>query len=159
MSVPAGLPVPQMLPVTATFAPAFAAYYVLLNLRVSVVRVSCNTMMGATDSATKNSRSSASKPDSSKDLLVSARCHANFVENVPFALLVASLVEINGGDRRVLAASLAALLFFRIAHVEVGLRAKESMGWGRPVGYFGTLGFVAGMSSYAAWLARSYWSV
>ncbi|KIY00036.1 uncharacterized protein Z520_04674 [Fonsecaea multimorphosa CBS 102226] len=145
-----------MLPVTATFAPAFAVYYALLNLRVSMVRVSCNTMMG-TDAANKSSKSSQSssalKPDYSNDLLVSARCHANFVENVPYALLVASFVELNGGNTRFLTASLAALLFFRVAHVEFGLKAKDSMGWGRPVGYFGTLGFVVGMSSYAAWLS------
>ncbi|OAL26246.1 hypothetical protein AYO22_04424 [Fonsecaea multimorphosa] len=172
----AGSLVPQMLPVTATFAPgtsllfthgppwaqadedilAFAVYYALLNLRVSMVRVSCNTMMG-TDAANKSSKSSQSssalKPDYSNDLLVSARCHANFVENVPYALLVASFVELNGGNTRFLTASLAALLFFRVAHVEFGLKAKDSMGWGRPVGYFGTLGFVVGMSSYAAWLS------
>ncbi|KIW31210.1 uncharacterized protein PV07_02877 [Cladophialophora immunda] len=164
MSLPTETPLSQILPVTATFAPAFAAYYALLNLRVSAVRVSCNTMMG-TETADK-SQSTTSKPDPSKpstgpdynkDLLVSTRCHANFVENVPFALLVASFVEMNGGNTLALTGSLAALLFFRIAHVEFGLRAKDSMGWGRPVGYFGTLGFVVGMSSYAAWLVRSYW--
>ncbi|KIW78240.1 hypothetical protein Z517_08074 [Fonsecaea pedrosoi CBS 271.37] len=162
--------VPQMLSVTATFAPAFAAYYALLNLRVSLVRVSCNTMIGTdaaantTTTTTNKSQSSSTttstpsnSPDPSHSLLISSRCHANFVENVPIALLVATFVELNGGNKWALTGSLAALLFFRIAHVEFGLRAKDSMGWGRPVGYFGTLGFVVGMSSYAAWLASGFW--
>ncbi|OAG43523.1 hypothetical protein AYO21_02109 [Fonsecaea monophora] len=153
---------------------AFAAYYALLNLRVSLVRVSCNTMIGtdaaanttiATTTATTNKSQSSStttstpstSPDPSHSLLISSRCHANFVENVPIALLVATFVELNGGNKWALTGSLAALLFFRIAHVEFGLRAKDSMGWGRPVGYFGTLGFVVGMSSYAAWLASGFW--
>ncbi|OAP59186.1 hypothetical protein AYL99_06484 [Fonsecaea erecta] len=175
MSVP-------LLPVTGGFAPAFAVYYALLNLRVSLVRVSCKTMMGTDVEAAANHESQSPLPpsptsNSSDDqtkaqtqkqqqeqnkagdrLLVSARCHANFVENVPLALLVASVVEINGGNTWVLTGTLAALLLFRIAHVEFGLRAKDSMGWGRPVGYFGTLGFVVGMSSYAAWLGRGYWN-
>ncbi|OAL40047.1 hypothetical protein AYO20_00465 [Fonsecaea nubica] len=146
---------------------AFAAYYALLNLRVSLVRVSCNTMIGTdaaantttatTTNKSQSSNTSTTTPDPSYSLLVSARCHANFVENVPIALLVATFVELNGGNKWALTGSLAVLLFFRIAHVEFGLRANDSMGWGRPVGYFGTLGFVVGMSSYAAWLASGFW--
>jgi uncharacterized protein len=118
-------------------------------------------MMGIDSSSGKPSSDSKPKSNQSptaSDLLVNARCHANFVENVPLALLVASLVEINGGNKQLLTSALSALLFFRIVHAEFGLRQKASMGWGRPVGYFGTLGFVFGMSSYAAWLVRSYWS-
>jgi uncharacterized membrane protein YecN with MAPEG domain len=118
--------------------------------------------MIGTDTSKKAS-SSDSKPESSQPgehaLIVNARCHGNFVENVPLALLVASIVELNGGDGQVLTRSLAALLFFRIAHVEFGLRAERSLGWGRSVGYFGTLLWVLGMSTYAAWLARSYWGL
>lgn len=76
---------------------------------------------------------------------------------MPLALLVAAMAELNGGGRRVLAGSLAWLLFCRVAHVEFGLRRKNAMGWGRAVGYFGTLGYVAGMSLYAASLALGEW--
>lgn len=162
-----GITVPKLLPVTGTFAPgqtpffpqpsrcplltivpAFAAYFVLLNLRISVVRQSTKTFIGGDSKET-------SKP--ATGLLVASRSQANFVENVPLALLVASFAEINGGDRRVLTASLAALLFFRIVHVEFGLKAKDSLGWGRPVGYLGTQGLIVGLSAYAAWLVKSYW--
>ncbi|KAK5209568.1 hypothetical protein LTR96_000359 [Exophiala xenobiotica] len=155
MSIPVGITVPKMLPVTGTFAPAFAAYYVLLNLRVSLVRQNEETFLG---DQTKTSMGQGKPTETGAgDLLVAARAHSNFVENVPFALLMAAITELNGGNRRALTASLAALLCLRIAHAEFGIRMKDSLGWGRPVGYFGTLGIVAGMSSYAAYLVKSYW--
>lgn len=138
---------------------AFAAYFVLLNLRVSLVRQSANTYIGD-EVRTNAAGGSKAKPDTttsdldqSKTLVIASRSHGNFVENVPFALLVASIAEANGANPRTLVGAHALLLFFRVAHVEYGIRAKNSLGWGRPVGYFGTLIWVAGMSAYAAWLA------
>ncbi|KAI1617310.1 membrane-associated, eicosanoid/glutathione metabolism protein [Exophiala viscosa] len=144
MSVPVGITVPKLFPVTGAFAPAFAAYYLYLNLQVSAVRSHKETYLG-------------SKGDDDQKLLVADRSHGNFVENVPMALLVAAIAEANGGNRRTITGSLAALLLFRIVHVELGLKSQGSLGWGRPIGYFGTLGFVAGMSGYAAYLVKSYW--
>ncbi|EXJ85604.1 hypothetical protein A1O1_05970 [Capronia coronata CBS 617.96] len=158
-----GITVPKLLPVTGTFAPAFGAYFVLLALRVSLVRQSTHIVIGDQGSSSDKAAASDAKPPSTagggNNLLIAARSHANFAENVPFALLVASFVEMNGGDRRALTASLAALLFLRIAHVEFGMKAKDSLGWGRPVGSLGTLAFIGGMSSYAAWLVKSYWGL
>jgi len=147
--------VPKLLPVTGSFAPAFAAYYFLLNMRVSLSRVETDTMIGTEPSKTKAS-SKDSKSDSNS-LLLNSRCQGNFVENVPLALLLASIVEVNGGSRRLLTGSLGALLFFRIVHVEFGLRVPGNKGWGRPLGHFGTMGWMLGMSSYGAWLVKSYW--
>ena len=50
-------------------------------------------------------------------LFVATHSHANFVENVPMALMLAGLAELNGGDRRVIGTALAGLLVLRIAHV------------------------------------------
>jgi len=177
---------PLLLPVTGTFAPgksrrsteirlqtclwpvanlstAFAAYFVLLNLRVSLVRQAANTYIGD-EVKSSNTRDANPKPSTplieqtqSKELLIASRCHGNFVENVPYALLVASIVEANGASPRFLTGALALLFFFRVAHVEYGIRAKDSLGWGRPVGYFGTLIWIAGMSAYATWLAKPHW--
>lgn len=131
----------------------------LLALRVSLLRQATHTSLGdraASDKAA-DSKSQSNDTGGRDSLLVATRSHANFVENVPYALLVASFVEMNGGNRRALTASLAALLLLRIAHVEFGLRAKDTKGLGRPVGAVGTWAFIAGMSSYAAWLVKSYW--
>ena len=91
----------------------------------------------------------------SDDLLVANRSHANFCENVPLALLMGAIVEMNGGDRKVLSGSFAALLLFRILHVELGLRSEGARGVGRPLGHFGTVGFTIGMAGYAAYLGKT----
>ena len=88
---------------------------------------------------------------------MAARCHNNFVENVPLALLLAGIVELNGGNRKVLNGALGALLLIRIVHVEFGLKAPGNNGFGRAVGFFGTQGFMAGMAGYAAYLVKGYW--
>ena len=94
------------------------------------------------------------EPDS---LQVASRCHNNFIENVPYALLLAGVVELNGGNRKVLNGALGALLLLRILHVEFGLLGPKNVAFGRPVGYFGTQGYIAGMAGYAAYLVKGYW--
>lgn len=94
------------------------------------------------------------KPD---PLEVAIRSHANYIENVPMALLAAAIVELNGGNRKILNAGLAALLLFRILHVEFGLRGLHANGPGRLIGHVGTAGFLGGMSAYAVYLVKGYW--
>lgn len=148
-------------PALTDTAAVFSAYFVLLNLRVSLVRQAASTYIGdevkpsATSATPLKPRTTSSEQTQSKDLLIASRSHGNFVENVPYALLVASIVEANGGNQWFLTGALALLFFLRVAHVEYGIRAKSSLGWGRPVGYFGTLIWIAGMSVYATWLANS----
>ena len=88
---------------------------------------------------------------------MTVRSHENFAENVPLALFLASVVELNGGDRRVLTGGLATLLIARIIHVELGLRAPKSTGNGRPVGHLTSLGTILGLAGYAAYLVKGYW--
>lgn len=90
-------------------------------------------------------------------LQLAARCHCNFIENVPLALLLAAVVELNGGDRKVLNTALGALLFVRILHVEFGLKVPGNNGFGRAVGFFGTQSYLAGMAGYATYLVKGYW--
>ena len=91
------------------------------------------------------------------ELFVAGRAHANFAENVPIALFLASVVELNGGNRKALSWSLAILLLSRILHVELGLMGPGSMSTGRPIGYYGTMGFIGCMGGYAAYLVKGYW--
>lgn len=37
------------------------------------------------------------------------------------------------------------------------MKGKDCVGWGRPVGYFGTQGFLAAMAAYGGWLVKGYW--
>lgn len=76
---------------------------------------------------------------------------------MPLALTLAGVAELNGANRKVLNYALAALFVLRVAHVEVGLKGKDTVGLGRPVGYYGTQGFLVGMAGYCAYLVKGYW--
>ena len=72
-------------------------------------------------------------------------------------LFLALAVELNGGNRKALNGSLAALLLLRILYVKLGLMGLKAMSGGRPIGYYGTLGFIGGMVSYAVYPVKGYW--
>lgn len=85
------------------------------------------------------------------------RAHANFVENVPIAFIVAAAAELNGANRKVLNYAFGALFLLRVLHVELGIKGKETVGFGRPLGFFGTQAFVAGLAGYTTYLVKGYW--
>lgn len=82
---------------------------------------------------------------------------ANFLENVPLAFVFAAVAELNGADRKVLNYAMAALLALRIAHVEIGMKGQNTIGIGRPVGYYGTQVILAGLAGWGTWLVKGYW--
>ncbi|KAK6498435.1 hypothetical protein TWF481_011027 [Arthrobotrys musiformis] len=138
-------------PVTALALPLFTSYYSLLAYRVISTRVGSGVFVG--DKSTEG-KAAQDTPD---PLTIAARSHANFAENVPLALTITALAEINGADRNILVGALGTLLFLRVAHVEFGLRGASALGPGRIIGFLGTLGYLVGMSGYTAWLVRGYW--
>jgi uncharacterized membrane protein YecN with MAPEG domain len=119
---------------------------------VSQQRIDSKTFIGE-----KSTDASSDESKNASPLLVALRSHGNFCENVPMAILMGAIVEMNGGNRRVLTAGFAALLLARIAHVELGLKAENNMGLGRLTGHATSMAFVASMAGYAAWLVRGYW--
>ncbi|KAF7504696.1 hypothetical protein GJ744_001977 [Endocarpon pusillum] len=151
MSTPVGITVPKMLPITGTWTLPLTAYFFLLSARVSQLRMDSKKSVG---NKTSEAEAAGNKPD---PLEVAIRSHANYVENVPMALLAAAIVELNGGNRKILNGGLAALLLFRILHVEFGMRGVNARGPGRVIGHAGTAGFLGGMSAYAAYLVKGYW--
>ena len=102
--------------------------------------------------------SSSTDGDAASDpLTIASRCHGNFAETVPLALFLGAVVEMNGGNRKVLTGGCAWLFVMRLLHVELGLRGEKGMGNGRLIGHLGSIGFVVGMGGYAAWLVKGYW--
>ncbi|KAK6338631.1 hypothetical protein TWF696_009442 [Orbilia brochopaga] len=140
-------------PVTALSLPLFTSYFSLLAYRVISVRVASETFVG---NETKGKGKVASTQDSPDPLTIATRCHANFAEYVPLALLTTAVAELNGGHPTVIAGGLGTLFLLRIAHVEFGLRGRAALGPGRIIGFLGTLGYLIGMGGYAGWLARGY---
>jgi uncharacterized membrane protein YecN with MAPEG domain len=91
------------------------------------------------------------------ELYVATRCHQNFIENVPLGFVLAAIAELNGANKKALNYCMGALLVLRIAHVELGLRAKGAMGTGRAIAYVGTQGFLGGLAAYSTYLVKGYW--
>ncbi|KAL8995936.1 MAG: hypothetical protein Q9169_004437 [Polycauliona sp. 2 TL-2023] len=149
-----GVPVPKMLPVTGIWTVPFTAYLLLLSNRVVYQRVKNKQWIGDKLNSTKGGTGDAENPD---PLFLENRCHLNFLENVPLAFVMAAIAELNGADRSVLSYAMAALFALRVGHVEIGLRGKGTMASGRPLGLFGTQGFMAGMAVYTAYLVKGYW--
>ncbi|KAK3987970.1 hypothetical protein QBC44DRAFT_399207 [Cladorrhinum sp. PSN332] len=149
-----------LLPVTGAFLLPFTAYFGVLSTRVVLQRLATRTVLG-TDAPTIHMAkpgSEATPPaTSSEALLVASRCQANFVENVPLALLIAGVAELNGAPKKVLTLSLSGLLAARVMHVEMGLRRPGAAGIGRTVGYYGTLGLMTFLAGYAGYLVKGYW--
>ncbi|KAH7393964.1 MAPEG family-domain-containing protein [Phaeosphaeria sp. MPI-PUGE-AT-0046c] len=145
-----GISMPLMAPATATWALPFAAYYIYLQNRIVYSRLSTKTYMGDTTD---------SKQGTKDPLYVATRAQLNFSENVPFALAIALLAELNGANRTYINSALGALLAFRISHAELGMFSEESSGIGRPVGFYGTQAVVASLAGYTAYLIKSYWQI
>ncbi len=77
----------------------------------------------------------------------------------PSARQLATIAELNGGNRKALSYMLSALFMLRVVHAELGIRDKGGMGQGRPIGYFGGLGILGGLAGYGAYLVRGYWGL
>lgn len=153
LNVPPDLLNPAVIAVTGTWTLPFAAYLVYLMNRVAYQRVKNKTYIG--DNLPEDTTAAGSSTANSLEL--ETRSHGNFVENVPFAFVVAAIAELNGANRKVLNYALASLLVLRIAHVELGIKVPGNMGIGRPVGFWGTQTFVAGCAAYGAYLVKGYW--
>ncbi|KAF2871015.1 membrane-associated, eicosanoid/glutathione metabolism protein [Massariosphaeria phaeospora] len=143
-----GVPVPLLAPATATWAAPFAAYYLFLQGRIVYHRLTTKTGLGhQIDAANGNT----------DPLYIANRCQVNFVENVPIALIIALLAELNGANRTYINTGLGVLFALRVSHAELGLTIQNGLGLGRLVGFYGTQAFIAGFASYAAYLVKDYW--
>ncbi|UQC79130.1 uncharacterized protein CLUP02_04609 [Colletotrichum lupini] len=144
MSQPIGLTtIPRLLPVTGTFALPFTIYYAFLSLRVVNERLKSKQYLG------DNSSKPGADPESYKAnaLYLAGRSHVNYIENVPLAFILASLIEVNGGNRKTLSWLLGSFFALRVLHAELGIMKPEGMGKGRPIGYFGSIGVLDGLKT------------
>ncbi|KAJ4404008.1 hypothetical protein N0V91_006117 [Didymella pomorum] len=142
-----GVPMPLLAPATATWAAPFAAYYVFLQNRIVYHRLNSKTYMGDKTDASAGTKD---------PLYVATRAQLNFAENVPLALAIALLAELNGANRTYINYALGTLFALRISHAELGLMIKDSMGPGRILGYYGTQGVLVALAGYTAYLVKDF---
>ncbi|HMG47902.1 MAG TPA: MAPEG family protein [Allosphingosinicella sp.] len=91
----------MILPITLTLAGAAAILLIWLAGRVSRVRRQFRIGLG---------------DGGNEALLRRIRAHGNYVENMPIVLILIGLIELAGGDRRILWAAGIAFILARIAH-------------------------------------------
>jgi uncharacterized membrane protein YecN with MAPEG domain len=91
----------MILPITLTFAGAAAIVHIWLAARVSRLRTAHKVSIG----------------DGGNEALVRRmRAHANFGENMPIVLIMIGLIELAGGDTRILWAAGIIFILSRILH-------------------------------------------
>jgi uncharacterized membrane protein YecN with MAPEG domain len=92
------------------------------------------------------------------DLRLAIRRHGNFMEWVPFALILIGLLEMNGVSRLTVHILGAGLVVARIFHA-VGLRGDTMSGIGRTVGAAGTALLIVVSSVWLITLFALRWSL
>ncbi|KAI0379821.1 membrane-associated, eicosanoid/glutathione metabolism protein [Hypomontagnella monticulosa] len=143
------------LPVTGTFAFPFALYYLWLAFRVGLQRLRQRVVLGDRVVASASATSEKPKPTGMDPLLQATRAQQNFNEYVPLALFLAATAELNGADPTWLTGILASLFGLRLLHAELGIMMPSGLGFGRPVGFYGTSIIMVWLGGWATWLALS----
>ncbi|MCC2605540.1 MAPEG family protein [Planctobacterium marinum] len=110
----------MLLPITAFYGSLLAAFYLYLSVMVIVQRRSSQVGLG---------------DGGDKHMLQVMRAHGNFVEYVPFALLLMCIAELNGTTGILLHVCGWWLIAARLMHA-YGLRHHFGVSWQR---FFGTL--------------------
>jgi uncharacterized protein len=110
------MPIPV---VTTTFLLPFTLYLLLLQVRVVYYRATTNTNLGDRLNSTRKEGKDPMDAANPDPLYLATRCHQNYVENVPMAMILAMSVEMAGAEPKVLAGLLAGWWAMRVAHVYV----------------------------------------
>ncbi len=131
----------MQVPVTALYAALCAFILVWLAFRAGRLRPGKNISVG---------------DGGDIEMIEAMRCHANAVENIPIALILIGVLELNGAGTLFLHALGAVLVLARIAH-PLGLKADQMNHPLRAIGAGGTF-LVIGVAAVAAlWqVARSF---
>jgi uncharacterized membrane protein YecN with MAPEG domain len=128
-----------MLPVSLTFAGAFALINLWLAFRVSAVRMRAKVMTGHGDSPA---------------LLARMRAQANFVEYTPFVMILIALIEIVGGSKTWLWGIGIVYTVGRIAHA-FGMDRQTMPNPARAAGALVTWAVLLGLAVWAIWLGNT----
>ncbi|KAL1918944.1 uncharacterized protein VTP21DRAFT_2325 [Calcarisporiella thermophila] len=138
--------------IVAYWSPFFAVYYTYLGLRTVRARIKTRTSLYSTPPSV--SASSPQQKGKYSELERCIRAHAHFGENVPLALLMLAICELNQASPAFLHGMCATLVASRILHADFGLLSKENgLGFGRQIGYASTLLVIVGAAIKAAWLS------
>ena len=129
----------MQLPVTALYAGLLAVFALALSFRAGTFRGKAGVSILYGDPV-------------NMELAERVRVHQNFLEYVPFVLLLMALIEINGGSVTFLHVAGVLLIVSRVAHA-IGLRHDNMAHKGRAIGAGGSALLTLVAACYAVWLA------
>lgn len=150
MSFSSNSVVPRIIltPALSAWAPLFAGYHAYLSLSAAFGRFETGKFLGT-----------SGVPEDSQQLIKN-RAFGNFSENVPLALVLAGVCELNGANTKAINLILGTLFALRISHAELGLKwpghtqrlQNDGIQFGRITGFLGTNAVIAGLGGYAFYL-------
>lgn len=131
----------MQLPVTALYAGVLAIFALVLSFQAGTFRGKTGVSVLFGDPA-------------NMDLAEKVRRHQNFLEYVPFIVILMSAIELNGGSAMFLHIVGIALVLSRIAHA-IGLK-HDNMGHpGRAIGAGATALITLVAAVYAIWMTAN----
>ncbi|KAJ3125403.1 hypothetical protein HK098_000290 [Nowakowskiella sp. JEL0407] len=134
-------------PIVAFYSAIYALLVIYYTAMAGLTRRKLKVALGdgtfqiITEHLEKNNSEDVSPEDSRYfELTKSIRTHANYVENMPYILLMAFIAEANDapGTKVILYIVLSAFFIGRICH-GIGLHSKDSLGIGRSIGVMATV--------------------
>ena len=125
----------MIVPITALYAGLLLGVFVYLSIRVGSMRGKTGISM---------------LDGGNPDMLLEMRRHGNFIENVPFALVLMALVEMNDGSAVFLHVIGVVLVACRITH-PFGLRVDSIRTLSRFIGAAGTFLAIIALGLVALW--------
>jgi uncharacterized membrane protein YecN with MAPEG domain len=105
--------------ITTTFLLPFTLYLLLLQGRVVFYRATTSTNLGDCLNSTRTQNKDPMDAINPDPLYLATRCHQNYVENVPWAMLLCTAIEMAGAKPKILAGLLGGWWAMRVAHVYV----------------------------------------
>ncbi|PWN30675.1 hypothetical protein BDZ90DRAFT_277122 [Jaminaea rosea] len=145
------MPLFVLSPASLAHSALFAGYYSYLSANVVSLRLKSGVMLGTGEAGSVRAKDHKPSPSDSANeeaLKRSVRAHGNFVESTPFSFFMIFLAELNGAPTYLVHAAYSTLFLARVAHAEIGIRAADTLGVGRPIGTLATMLVTLGAGAY-----------
>ncbi|CAD6888782.1 unnamed protein product [Tilletia controversa] len=144
------MPLFVLSPASLAHSALFAGYYSYLAANVIALRFKTGITLGQGESSTdirKTDKNKVPNPAAEVKLRQAVRAYGNFIEGTPLAFLLLFIAELNGAPTALVHGAFTTLFAGRVLH-SVGIRAEDSVGFGRPVGMITTITIIIGTGLY-----------
>ncbi|PWO00228.1 hypothetical protein FA09DRAFT_328331 [Tilletiopsis washingtonensis] len=144
------MPLFVLSPASLAHSALFAGYYSYLTSNVVALRLKTGVMIGDGETGSVRDPSHKESPTDKQDeaaLKRAVRSAGNFSEHTPFAFFLIFISELNGAPTAIVHGAYTTLFLARVAH-DIGIKAPNSVGLGRPIGFAVTALLTVGAGAY-----------